>query len=229
MNAQLPGTLAQTLFFADSVRPVVFFALALASGWPLAAVRAQSGPATPRPATVLDLTGASGPTLHYGSAAAWRLWGLDAAGRFQAGVGVRASHFFADSYALGTQAEPNQAGVQVARPRLTSFNAAFHLRARVAGPVRLGFNLDAVGLTVGPDRTTGNPAQDLHPVRGNLLLGGRRDRGSLNSELYAAVALPRGLSLRAGYSHLVTAYETDADRYHRFHNLAALGLSYQLP
>lgn len=69
----------------------------------------------------------------------------------------------------------------------------------------------------------------LRPVTGNLLLGGRRDRGSLNSELYAAVALSRGLSVRVGYSHIVTAYQSDADRYRRFRNLAALGLSYQLP
>ncbi|MBC8084832.1 MAG: hypothetical protein H7Z21_16665, partial [Hymenobacter sp.] len=67
------------------------------------------------------------------------------------------------------------------------------------------------------------------PTRGNLLLGGSRDRGSLNSEFYLAAALPRGLGLRAGWSHIVTGYETDASTYHRFHNLAALGVSYSLP
>lgn len=213
------------------------FAFALAELLPLGAARAQSSPPTARNATVFDLTGAAGPTLNYASAAAWRLWGLDAAGRFQVGLGGRVSHFFAASYDLARQTEPDGPAVQVPTPRLTSFNAAFHLRARVAGPLRLGFNLDAAGLTVGPERPQATavgrgstPAEVLvRPVPGNLLLGGRRDRGSLNSEFYAAVALPRGWSLRAGWSHLVTAYASDADRYRRFRNLAALGLSYELP
>lgn len=163
--------------------------------------------------------------------------GPGCAGRLQVGLGVRASHFFAKGYALDRQTEPDGPGVQVPSPSLTSFNAAFHLRARVAGPVRLGFNLDVAGLTLGPDRAQatadgpGSPPAEvpLRPVTGNLLLGGRRDRGSLNSELYAAVSLSRALSVRVGYSHIVTAYQSDADRYRRFRNLAALGLSYQLP
>ena len=214
------------------------FPLALLGVLPLGAARAQSSPAASRHATVLDLTGAAGPTLNYASAAVWRLWGLDAAGRFQVGAGVRASHFFADSYALDHWTGPaDNAAILVSSPNLTSFNAAFHLRARVIGPMHLGFNLDVAGLTVGPDRTseaTTGPggasiAGLVRPVRGNLLLGGSHDRGSLNSEYYASVALSGGLSLRAGWSHIVTAYERDADRYHRFRNLADLGLSYQLP
>lgn len=211
-------------------------ALASLAALPLVPARAQSGPPTPRHATVLDLTGASGPTLNYGSAAAWRLWGLDAGGRLQVGVGVRASHFFADSYALDQQTGVKNEVAQVPQPNLTALNAAFHLRARVAGPLRLGFNLDVAGLTLGPDRTldltTGSGLAvrvPAHPEHGNLLRGGRPDLGSLNSELYAAVAVARGWSLRVGYSHIVTSYATDADRYHRFRNLAALGLSYRLP
>lgn len=209
-----------------SLLSLALLGAALAPG----AARAQSAP---RHATVLDLTGAVGPTLNYGSAVAWRLWGLDAAGRFQAGAGVRVSHFFAEGYTLDHQAGPEDFSIQVPEPRLTSFNAAFHLRARVAGPLQLGFNLDVAGLTVGPGRTreaaaaaVGTP---VRPVRGNLLLGGTRDRGSLNSEFYAALALPRGLSVRAGLSHLVTGYQDDATRFRRFRSLAALGLSYQLP
>ena len=195
----------------------------------------QSGPADARHATVLDLTGATGPTQNYASAAAWRLWGLDAGGRFQVGLGLRASHYFAGSSLLDNQTTAGGAGIQVWDPRLTALNAAFHVRARVAGPVRLGFNLDVLGASFGPARSLEAPGlgagaqAQVSPVRGNLLLGGTRDRGSLNSEFYAAVALPQGLSLRVGWSHIVTAYATDADRYRRFRNLAALGVSYQLP
>ncbi|MFD1467044.1 hypothetical protein ACFQ48_02310 [Hymenobacter caeli] len=211
-------------------------ALALLLG--LLASPTQAQPTGPRSATVFDLTSAAGPTLDYASAAAWHLWGLDAAGRYQVGLGGRVSHFFGDGYALNPQAGPANAEIRVARPAITSFNAAFHLRARVAGPLRVGFNLDALGLSAGPGRDRqdlsaaglpGPAGSPVRPVAGNVLLGGRPDRGSLNSELYAAVRLSGGLSLRVGYSHLVTAYEDDDSRFHRFHNLAALGLSYQLP
>lgn len=205
---------------------------ALCSGFLAAPVRAQTASVPSRYATVLDLTGAVGPTLGYASAAAWRLRGLGANGRFQLGLGLRASHYFADRNLLDNQTTSGGAVIQVRNPRLTSLNAAFQLRARVAGPLQVGFNLDVLGVSFGPGRPLEAPAagqEAVRPVRGNVLLGGARDRGSLNSEFYVAVALPRGLGIRAGWSHLVTAYQTDADRYRRFRNLAALGLSYQLP
>ena len=194
-----------------------------------ASAQAQSGPTTTRHATVFDLTGAVGPTLNYASVAAWRLWGVDAGGRFQVGVGLRGSHYFADGYDLDRETGTGSPSLTVLAPRLYSLNAAFHLRARVAGPVRLGFNLDAAGLSFGPDRSTPAGPEQVRPTTGNLLRGGSSDRGSLNSEFYLSAALPRNLSVRAGWSHIVTGYDSDAGTYHRFRNLAALGVSYQLP
>ena len=194
-----------------------------------APAKAQSPLPAARHATVLDLTGAVGPTLNYASVAAWRLWGVDAGGRFQVGVGLRGSHYFADSYDLDRQTGTGNPNLTVLAPRLYSLNAAFHLRARVAGPVRLGFNLDAAGLSFGPARSTPAALEQVRPTTGNLLRGGSSDRGSLNSEFYLAAALPRGLSVRAGWSHIVTGYESEASTYHRFRNLALLGVSYQLP
>ena len=134
----------------------------------------------------------------------------------------------------------------VAEPRSLALNVAFHLRARVAGPVGVGFNLDVAGFSVGPDRpgTRTDPPQApagpiwltfppgparTEPVPGNLLLGGLRDRGSLNSELYVSAALPAGFSVRVGYCHLVTAQNVDNERFRRFRDLASLGVSWQLP
>ena len=201
---------------------------------------AQTAPAAPRHATVLDLTGATGENgLRYASAAGWRLWGLDRAGRFQVGLGARASYYWANENGFDKQSGGNPARLlRVTQPRILALNAAFHLRARVAGPVRVGFNLDALGASFGPVRSgqlshpvgpasfnSGPP----EPVQANILQGGSPDRGSLNSELYLSVALGHGLSVRGAWSHLVTAYETEGTRYRRFRNLAALGLSYQLP
>ena len=62
------------------MRPLL---LLLPLALPLATL-AQTAP-SPRHATVFDLTAASGGGLHSVAGAAWRLWGLDAGGRFQAG------------------------------------------------------------------------------------------------------------------------------------------------
>jgi hypothetical protein len=209
----------------------------------LRTAHAQTGPTEPRNVILFDLTGAVGPTLNCTAAAGWGLWGLDQAGRVQAGFGLRASYFFAEVNDYDGQNTPAGYTLRVPETRIVALNFAWHLRVRVAGPVRVGFNLDAAGLSFGPERTAqanGTPARlspdrpGTRPVLLNVLRGGAADRGSLNSELYAAVALPRGLSLRAGYSHIVTGYRTDyfaddAGRYRRFRNLALLGLSYTLP
>lgn len=207
---------------------------------------AQTAP-SPRHATVLDLTAATGSGLHSVAAAAWRLWGLDAGGRFQAGLGLRASHFFANDLTFDSQTGPDGATLRVQEPRSLALNAALHLRVQVAGPLRIGFNLDLAGLSIGPyrpgQRTYATPPGPLppgpvprtytpevtEPVFGNLLLGGSRDRGSLNSELYASVSLPKRFSVRAGFGHIVTAQTVDSERYRRFRNQVMLGLSWQLP
>lgn len=190
----------------------------------------------PRHATVFDWTVAAGPDLHYGSAAGWQLWGLDGGGRVQAGLGGRVTYYRSAGNDFDHQ-NGAPAILHVDEPRLLALNLALHLRARVAGPLRLGFNLDLLGATFGPDRTgTLTPAPTAgtfqgppRPVWNNVLLGAAADRGSLNSALYASVALPYRLSVRGGWSHVVTAYEIGFARYRRARNLAALGLSYQLP
>ncbi len=129
---------------------------ALLLGLPLLAA-AQAAPG--RHATVLDLTGAVGPSLNYASVAGWRLWGLDAAGRFQAGLGVRGSYYFADELTLDRQSgEAGPASLLVVPdPRLGAVNLAFHVRARVAGPLRVGFNLDLAGISFGAERLSSYP------------------------------------------------------------------------
>ena len=221
------------------MRPLLFL---LPLALPLATLAQTASPA--RHATVIDLTAASGAGLHSVAGAAWRLWGLDAGGRFQAGLGLRASHFFGSDLTFDSQTGPADATLQVVEPRSLALNAALHLRARVAGPVSLGFNIDLAGLTFGPYRPgqrnyvlppgglppRPNREPDVtEPVFGNLLLGGSRDQGSLNSELYASLALPRGFSARVGFGHVVTAQAVGSERYRRFRNQVMLGLSWQLP
>lgn len=193
--------------------------------------QAQTDP-TARHATVLDLSGATGSGLRNASIAGWRLWGIDRGGRFQAGLGGRATYFWGQPSAFDNQNAPTQpVQLLVSAPRLLALNLAFHVRARVAGPIGVGFNLDFLGASVGsaqPATLSDGRNTAATPVRLNVLKGGSPDQGSLNSELYVRVALPQGFSLRGGWSHLVTAHAVDDTRYRKFRNLASLGLSYEL-
>lgn len=119
------------------------------------------------------------------------------------------------------------------KPRLVALNAALHLRARVVGRFRVGFTIDLVGLTLGSGKSYGHGQLigTLRPTRVNLLLGGEKDRGSLNSEFYVSADLTPHLSVRAGLSHVVNAYEIKSAskssiQYRIFGNLGLLGVSY---
>lgn len=205
------------------------------------AAQAQTAAVT-RHATVVDLTVGVGPLQNSVSAAAWRLWGLDPAGRYQVGLGARTSYFYEGGEYDG-QTAPADYRLSVFDSWIVALNVAMHLRARIAGPVDVGFNLDLAGVSFGPasPAVAKNPAfpnayklnATALPVRTNLLRGGAHDRGSLNSELYAVVFLPHGLGLRAGYSHVVTASQSDYPPdyngpYHHLSNLATVGLSLPL-
>lgn len=195
--------------------------------------RAQTGEA-PRHATLVDLTGAAGGKRAYVSAAGWRTWGLDANGRFQAGLGVRGTGFWGPEGTYDFVAGPNAfTELRVDKPRLLTLNTALHLRARVVGQVRVGITIDLAGVTVGSGSLVGPqiPEGEIRPTRWNLLRGGTADRGSLNSEFYVSAALTPHLSLRAGLSHVVNAYDfrsagSPVTRYHRFTNLGLLGATY---
>lgn len=208
-------------------------------GWllsaPLAFAQSAPNPA-PRHSTLLDVSGALGAQRGYGAASAWRLWGLTGSDRFQAGIGARATVFFLPEQLYEGQTEPRDNSLRVLATRPVAFNAALHLRARVAGPVRVGFNIDLVGFTVGDEPLSRQFApMDVtvgtgfaQPVRANVLLGGRRDRGSLNSDFYVSADVSPKLNAHAGFSHVVNAYELNGQRFQRFANLVSLGLMYRL-
>jgi hypothetical protein len=230
--------------------------IALLSGT-IAAAQAQSA-ATPTPkaarrhAFVFDVTGAIGkPAIYnykqvYLSAAAWRLWGLDRTGRFQVGVGAHLTHYRSEMafYDLvrGTASTYRSSSIDgvytpqilaVSAPRLWAFNAALHARARVVGPVRVGFSIDLAGLTTGSGSTQYYTPTNVRPTRWNVLLGGVKDRGSLNSEFYVSADVTPHFGIRAGLSHVVNAYEIVRDGkavadYHKFSNLGFLGASFLL-
>ena len=192
--------------------------------------------------------GGDGETRSYLAGAVWQMLSVDKGGRFQAGLGVRVSYFDSRS---GTYEQTERLGgsngavapadaviperLSVQAPKLTTFNAALHLRVRVAGPVRIGCSIDLAGVSAGSTRLFTDAQTNGAPrvTRVNLLRGGSKDRGSLNSEFYVSADPTPRLSVRGGLSHVVNGFELHfADdyrvRYHKFGNLFFLGISYTL-
>lgn len=195
-----------------------------------------AGPAAAQvgPTTLLDGTAALGARRGYVAASAWQLWSPFGQQRLQAGLGFRATGFFLPGQSYDAQNGATDATLHLPAGRHVALNAALHLRARVAGPVRVGFNIDLAGLTLGPSlcgqRLQAGMAERAvaRPVRGNLLLGGTQDRGTLNSDFYVSVDVAAHYSVHAGFSHVVNAYAVGDQRFQRFANQAALGVAYRL-
>ena len=68
----------------------------------------------------------------------------------------------------------------------------------------------------------------------DLLLGGKPDRGQLDSEFFLAYWFTESWAVRAGLSHFASGYTTDtkldngADRYRASQNLGFLAVSWRL-
>lgn len=197
---------------------------------------------------------ASGPGLRLrpasliGALSGWLMWqptrqvhqlegtSIDNYSRFSFGAGLRLTQLRtgrSDQF----DGRDNAKGLtlQVNAPQLTALNAAIHLRLRLLGkrhPLAMGFNIDLAGISFGPARSALLPlsvpprfAYDIRPVRANLLLGNKNDRGTLNSEFYLAYKASPRLTMRAGWAHVASGYAHGGNRYQRFTNLAVVGLS----
>jgi hypothetical protein len=231
-----------------------FLVLTLLAGVLLTpAARAQTVP-PPKPwLTTLDLTAGYGRTLGLFrkdrpaagvfSAAYWHFWRLGRSGRVQLGLGGRLSHYRTryGSYnltsRLPTPYQPKDLGqeilpafVMVSQPRLTAANFGVHARVRLTareyGAWYLGFNLDLLGVSFGPDREDPSWKEPIERAPFNLLLVNRNDRGTLNSEFYVAYQPSPRLSLRAGLAHVATGYRFADERFQAFTNLGFAGVSY---
>ncbi len=206
------------------------------------AARSQEAPkpTDAHPVVLVEATRAMSSNLGYTSLAGWLLFSPDEGQRVQAGPGLRGGHLFqAGAADYESQTPPAGELLRVRGARVVALNVAFHLRVRVVGPLRLGGNFDFVGLGFGPERMaqrSSTPPLLLtasRPALLNLARDGRASRGSLISEFYAALDLPRGLDARLGVARASAAYTiagpgAERQRYRRRDTLLALGLSYQL-
>lgn len=104
---------------------------------------------------------------------------------------------------------------------VNSLNAAIYLQYNILPKLEVGFNIDFIGFSFGPEKTFNiisssfdpnqAPVQSGSPTTFNLLLTSDNDIGSLNSELYLRYWITNKIGIRAGATFLFTEYRTNQD------------------
>ncbi len=173
----------------------------------------------------VDLAAGVASERKSGALAVYQLFGaglldglsVGAGARFSAFLGGRRLGYTSADATLISQNQVNTLTIDIARTY--SVNAAGYVEYEplgVAPGLALGFNIDLVGFGFG-NRVVGSYAATDPALAGaqgasasgfNVLLGGKPDRGQLNSELYLAYRLA-GWAVRAGLSHFISEYTAD--------------------
>lgn len=89
-------------------------------------------------------------------------------------------------------------------PSIVGVNLGVRFEAPARSQLRVGMNLDILGLAIGPTRAV--DSVDARPATFSLFRYGNADRGSLNSEFYVAAEVAQRVELRAGLSHYALGY-----------------------
>lgn len=102
-----------------------------------------------------------------------------------------------------------------------SVNLSANLEYVLSRRIEIGFNIDVIGFTFGPNQSgtfianspvrssLSGTVQEVRLTSFNLLLGDKSDRGSLNSEGYVRYQFTPRFSLRTGLSFQFNEYTTN--------------------
>lgn len=194
----------------------------------------------------VGLTGAFGSQQNSITLDFFHNWRFGQAKKFEAGLGLRYTSYFGtdQNYLSAPASLANDADaidtVQFATPQVNALNLAINLGYHVLPKLKLGFNIDAIGLSFGSEKrytyslfnqtnqTTGTPTSF------NALLIGNNDRGTLNSEFYVRYLIKENWNVKLAYQFLFTEYTTATsiqqtpelnDRFRNKSSLISIGLS----
>ena len=117
-------------------------------------------------------------------------------------------------------------------------NVSGHASVLLTDWLEAGLNIDLAGLATGSERTgtyrasSSAPATTVgaSPSATNLFANGSKDRGSLNSEFFAALRATNRVTIRGGLSHQLVEYRakrvlaSNTDRFRRYSNLVFVGV-----
>lgn len=159
-------------------------------------------------------------------------WSLGTKKRFVVGIGGRATAYLGrNQYYVTAPAQltsgstgplvffkenivANMDTFLIANPFVLSVNAMVHLGYQFNERLSMGFNIDAIGFSLGASKTGNyiNGAQGARstskPTVFNALLVSDNDLGTLNSQLYMKYGINKVWSLRTGLQFLFTEYTT---------------------
>jgi hypothetical protein len=188
-------------------------------------------------------------------------WKVGKKQKFEIGVGVRltaylgANQYYSTAPAKITSGSTgpgvffkenivaNMDSFLIAKPRVLAFNAMINLGYQIGEKVKLGFNIDVVGFSLGSEKSgnyiNGSQGQNTtgKPSPFNLLLISDNDLGTLNSEFYGKYKVNEKLWIKAGFQFLFTEYTTTTevqqfpepnDRFRNKSGLFTIGVSINL-
>lgn len=186
---------------------------------------------------------------HLAGSLGWAyLRGLGKYQRLKIGPGIRLNGIWGDNIHY-TSAPPRLAKdeeltdtLQLKDPFLGAVNLGLYASYDITTRLTIGFNIDAIGLSIGGKKEGDLYASTLpvsplfvpenKPTSFNALLGGNNDLGTLNSEFYVAYGLSQKFYIKLGIQYLFTEYKTpekfvnDNDRYRAKSTLFFAGLSW---
>jgi hypothetical protein len=187
-----------------------------------------------------------------GGISAWAYRGIGSKQKFMVGLGIRqTSHFSRDleyitAPAEFTSDEKNLDTMKLSSGSIHSVNLAIDLRYRFSNAFSVGFNIDAIGISSGPEQTGNLKSLNSSGISQsfstkakvtslNALLVGDNDIGTLNSELYVAYGFNDQWAAKLSASYLFTEYTTDKkyidgidnDRYRNKSMGLAIALQYR--
>ena len=135
--------------------------------------------------------------------------------------------------------------IRVFKTQHNSLNAVIYIEYKITDKIGIGFNIDAVGFSFGPESdghlissnspNSGTEIVVSKPTPYNVLLVSDNDIGMLNSELFVNYDFTNRLSVNLGFTFLFTEYTTDApisynfdnDRFRRKSLLGMIGINYK--
>lgn len=182
-----------------------------------------------------NFTGAIGKSEGSISAMVGNDWELWKSKKFAIGIGGRVTSYFGTKqYYITAPAELTSGSTGpgvifkenidenidtflIKSPQVNSINVFINLRYKFNEKLVVGFNIDAIGLSLGAQKS-GNyingvqtAEENSKPTAFNVLLISDNDRGSLNSELYGKYYLNDTWGIKLGVQFLFTEYTTDME------------------
>ncbi len=158
-------------------------------------------------------------------------------------MGFGATNIYFTSAIPSLYGTPDEDSILAPKPSMYSLNTFVNFGYQVHKRVQIGFDLDAFGVSFGPNGSPtyiadgANKTVKVKPTPVNALLVGANDRGTLDGGLYLRAIVNKRIGASVRYHTLFTEIKTDEvqqtvpeinTRFRHGSNLIGLSISYSL-